>query len=239
MHLPFSRRAALGLLVALAVPGASAAAEEAKFGFSLAGIPVGSMDLSSKTAGNRYDATARLDTSAVVNIFAEFFFDGSSSGTVAADGTVIPQKYQAVSKSPRALRHTDIAWKNGTPVSVSVVPPRSSAPDPAGQGGTLDPVSAGFRLFHDAPPDKICNTTVFIFDGSRRSRLVLQPPVRDGRQLSCAGAFARIEGEAASMADLREFPFSITFRTNDQGVAELQRIEAPTNFGKAVISRSD
>jgi hypothetical protein len=239
MRLPFARPAALGLLAALALAGGASAAENATFSFSLAGIPVGSMSLASKLDGDRYDATARLDTTAVINIFTRFFFDGQATGTLRSDGKVVPGRYKATSQSMRALRHTDIAWKNGVPVSVSVDPPRSSAPDPAAQGGALDPVSAGFRLFREAPPDEVCNTTVFVFDGSRRSRLVLDPPVRNGRQLTCAGKFARVEGEAASMADLREFPFSIAFRINDQGIAQLSRIEAPTNFGKAVVARSD
>jgi hypothetical protein len=239
MRLPPARPVVLGLLAALALAGSASAAENATFRFSLAGIPVGSMSLSSRLDGDHYDAAARLDTTALVNVFAEFFFDGKATGTLRSDGKVVPGRYKATSKSMRALRHTDIAWKNGVPVSVSVNPPRSSAPDPSEQGGALDPVSAGFRLFREAPPDEVCDTTVFVFDGSRRSRLVLQPPVRNGRELTCAGMFARVEGEAASMADLREFPFSIAFRVNEQGVAQLTRIEAPTNFGKAVIARSD
>jgi len=239
MPLPFPRRVVLGLLAALAVAGGPAAAENANFGFSLAGIPIGSMVLASKETGGQYQATARLDTTGVVGMLASFFFDGAANGTLTGDGKVVPSQYKATSKSIRALRHTDIGWKNGVPVSVSVNPPRSSAPDPAEQGGALDPVSAGFRLFRDMPPGEVCNTTVFVFDGSRRSRLVLAPPERNGRQLTCAGKFARVEGEAASMADLREFPFSIGFRVDDQGMAQLTRIEAPTNFGTAVISRAD
>ena len=36
--------------------------------------------------------------------------------------------------------------------------------------------------------------------------------------------------------EAREFPFRLSFTLSD-GLAELQRIEAPTNFGKAVIAR--
>ena len=72
---------------------------------------------------------------------------------------------------PRADRDTDIDWEDGTPVSVSVEPPRESAPDPAAQAGTLDPVSAGFAVLRDRAGRELCDTTVEVFDGSRRSRL--------------------------------------------------------------------
>ncbi len=122
-------------------------------------------------------------------------------------------------------------------MAVSVVPPRSSAPDPETQRGTLDPVSAGFRLLRDAPADEICDTTVDIFDGSRRSRLKLAPPAEKNGDLICAGTYARIEGEAHSASKQREFPFQMTFRTDDAGIARLQRIETRTQFGKAVVER--
>ena len=225
------------LAVALAAGAGKAGATEASFDFTIAGIRVGTLVLDADDDGNNYDATARIDTAGVIGMFADFFFDGSATGTVSGDGTVVPLRYTATSKSPRALRHSLIEWKNGTPVTVSVKPPRSSAPDPADQHGALDPVSAGFRLFRDAPPEDICDTVVYIFDGSRRSRLAFDPPVADGDRLTCAGRYARVEGEPNSIADLREFPFSVVFRRNAEGVAQLQRIEAPTSFGTAVIKR--
>ena len=150
---------------------------------------------------------------------------------------MVPASYTATSKSPRALRHTRIGWENGVPVDVSVVPPREIAPEPAEQGGTLDPVSAGFRLFRTAPAGEVCGVTVDVFDGSRRSRLSLAEPAPEGGALVCDGTFARIEGEAHSMADLREFPFRLVFVPNGGGLYRLERIEAPTNFGQAVLSR--
>ena len=98
-------------------------------------------------------------------------------------------------------------------------------------------MSAGFRLFRTAPAEAVCDATVDVFDGSRRSRLSLARPTRDGEALVCAGTFARIEGEAHSMADLREFPFKLVFVPNGGGLYRLERIEAPTNFGQAVLAR--
>ena len=172
-------------------------------------------------------------------MLTDFFFDGQASGRLASGGEVVPQLFTATSKSPRALRKSRIEWKDGTPVKVSVEPPRNSAPDPAEQGGTLDPVSASLRLLRDAPVSEICNTTVMVYDGSRVSRLKVAAPVEKDGRLVCDGAYARLKGEASSMVGAREFPFSITFGRTADGMATLERIEAPTNFGQAVVARMD
>ena len=224
---------ALGLVVAAALP---ARAEVASFDFSIAGIRIGAMTMESDAEGNSYGARSRIDTAGIVGFFADFFFDGSATGNVSGNGQVVPARYDATSKSPRAERTTAIDWKSGTPIKVSVEPPRSTAPDPAAQGGTLDPVSAGFRLLRTMPAAAVCDTTVRVFDGSRLSQLQLAEPVAAGETLTCAGAFARMEGEAHTMTDLRTFPFELVFRkVGDNAV--LERIEAPTNYGRAVLTR--
>lgn len=224
---------ALGLAVAAALP---ARAEDATFDFSISGIRVGALTMEGATDGGHYSARSRIDTAGIVGVFTDFFFDGRATGSVSQSGRVTPARYGATSKSPRAERTTAIDWKDGTPVSVSVEPPRSTAPDPAQQGGTLDPVSAGFRLLRTMPAGEVCDTTVRVFDGSRLSQLELAKPVADGDTLTCAGAFARVEGEAHSMTSLRRFPFELVFRKVG-GDAVLERIEAPTNYGRAVLSR--
>jgi hypothetical protein len=224
--------AALGLSLALALP---ARAEQALFDFSVAGIRVGSLTMQSEQSGASYAAKSRIDTAGIAGLL-DFFYDGSATGTLAR-GKVVPARFQATSRSPRALRETRIDWKGGTPVAVSVEPPRSTAPDPAAQGGTLDPVSAGFRLLRPVPPADLCSTTIDVFDGSRRSRLKLAAPSEGADGIVCQGTFARIEGESHNLIRGNEFPFRLVFARNGSGLATLERIEAPTSFGQAVISR--
>lgn len=224
---------ALGLALGLALP---ARAEQATFDGSVAGIRVGALVMEATENGGRYDARTRIDTAGVLGFFLEYFFDGRSTGAIDASGRVVPSRYEAQSRSPRALRSSVIEWKNGTPVKVSVEPPRRSAPDPAKQGGTLDPVAGGFRLLRTMPVAEVCNATIRIFDGSRLSQIELAKPVAAGETLTCAGNFARIEGEAQTLTSLRRFPFSLTFRKVG-GDAVLQRIEAPTNYGNVVLNR--
>jgi hypothetical protein len=233
--------AALGIAATavLPLPASRAAASRSNYSFSIAGIRVGAAAFEFEQSGTSYSAATRIDTAGVVGMIADFFFDGQASGRLGTGGKVVPRLFTATSKSPRALRHSRIEWKDGTPVKVSVEPPRDSAPDPAQQGGTLDPVSASLRLLRDAPVSEICDTTVMVYDGSRVSRLRVAPPKEQDGRLVCAGTYARLKGEASSIVGAREFPFSITFGRTGEGMATLERIEAPTNFGQAVVARID
>lgn len=211
---------------------------DATFDFFLSGIRAGELEFTGQNSGGRYTASSTIRSAGMVGIFADFFFDGSATGAVTGSGKVVPERFVSRSRSPRAERDTRIDWQGGTPVTVSVEPPRGSAPDPASQAGTLDPVSAGFALFRDSPAGEICNIRVDVFDGSRRSRLELGAPTpgADG-EITCAGRYARIEGEEHSMSSKRNHGFSLVFRANGDGLARLERIEAPTGFGKAVAER--
>jgi hypothetical protein len=193
--------------------------------------------LRAEQSDSDYSASSRISAAGIASVFADYFFDGKATGSVRRDGQPVPAKFEAESRSPRSDRRTKIDFEDGTPVRVSVEPPRKSAPDPASQGGTLDPVSAGFALLRDAPPDRLCNAAVDIFDGSRRSRLKLGPPVAEDGLIACKGTYARLEGEAHTLSAEREFPFRVVFRENGAGLAELDRIETSTGFGKAVIAR--
>ncbi|MFT3973901.1 MAG: DUF3108 domain-containing protein [Amaricoccus sp.] len=237
--MPLSNRVRGGLVaLAVCLAGASGVpAEAASFSFSVAGLPVGTMAMSSTTSGTSYSATADVDATGLVGFFTSFFFHGKANGTVAADGTVVPAWFQAKSKSSRAVRETTIDWKGGTPTKVTIVPPRDDNADPAEQGGTLDPVSATFRLLRDMPKAQACNVTVDMFDGSRRSRLKVGPAQAKGSTLTCKGTYTRMKGESLGTLDKTSFPFTLTFTVGADGIARAQRIEAPTNFGTAVVAR--
>lgn len=244
MPLPHRRRnlgfGTLALALALAASPPSARAGEAVYNFTIAGIRIGTLSLTTAQDDDGYTAASRIDATGVVGFFADLYFDGASRGQVRPDGTVVPEHFDATSKSMRAARETVIDWRDGTPVSVSVEPPRSTAPEPSAQTGTLDPVSAGFRLLRDAPAGEVCDTTVDVFDGSRRSRLKVGAAEPSDGGLVCEGTYARVEGEAHSLTSSREFPFRLLFRpASTDGMVELARIEAPTGYGKAVLDRRD
>jgi hypothetical protein len=222
----------------LACPGAGrAASDEATFDFYVSGIPVGKMSLATTRTPTAYTSKSRIEAAGVVGMLLTFFYDGRSSGQIAADGTVVPVRFEAHSKTPRTDRRSAIDWQNGTPVSVKVNPPRKKAPDPAKQAGTLDPVSAGFAILRDRPQAELCDETLMVFDGSRLSRLRLDAAKSKGDTITCAGNYARIEGEAHTLSSQREFPFQLVFSKLPNGDGRLERIETDTSFGRAVLER--
>lgn len=229
---------AAGLALTLAAPAARAASEQAVFDLSVSGIRVGQVSLTTETTASGYRAASRIETAGLVGLVTDYFFDGTATGTLSGKAAV-PELYEARSRSPRADRATTVTWKGGTPVSVSVMPPRSSAPEPARQAGTVDPVTAGFRLLGRQPAGTVCGTSLDVFDGSRRSRLVLGKPVASGREITCDGTFARLEGEAHTLSSAREAPFRLVFARAGEDMAEIRRVETSTKFGTAVLQRRD
>lgn len=100
-------------------------------------------------------------------------------------------------------------------------------------------MTAGFRLLGRQPAGAVCDTRIDVFDGSRRSRLVLGKPVAAGREITCEGTFARLEGEAHTLSSAREAPFRLVFARTGEDMAEIRRIETRTKFGTAVLQRRD
>lgn len=230
----------LVLAATLALGGgtAHAASETAMFDFYVAGIKAGEMSLAmSEDDRGAYTARSNIDAAGLVGAFLTFFYHGQSAGKVDSAGKVVPQRFDATSKTLGAERRTKIDWKNGAPANVSVVPPRKNMPDPAEQAGTLDPISAGFVILRDAPPEQLCDRTIMVYDGSRLSRLTLGDRVPADGGFTCVGSYARIKGAAHTLSSQREFPFDLVFATGTDGIAQLRRIETSTSFGRAVLER--
>lgn len=229
--------AALALLAAGAATPAGVAGAQV-FDLAISGIPIGTVTLDSQQSGKDYRASGKITPSALISALTSYSFDGAATGVVDGKGAVRPTRFRADSTSPRAARRTEIEWRDGTPVRVSVVPPRKHAPDPDGVVGALDPVSASYALLRDAPLDRICATSVDVFDGSRRSRLTLARPVAtsDGR-FACAGVYAQLEGERQSFATEAEYPFTLIFAPGEGDMLQLERIETRTRFGPAIVTR--
>jgi hypothetical protein len=237
--MPF-RRLAAGLGLALAVAsGASAplAAEPAHFDISVAGIRAGEITLSASRSGDVYHAGGRLRSTGLIGAVARLRFDGEATGRIDAAGRLVPDRYTASSRSTRSERETEIVFDNGAPVAVRVEPPRDREVDPAEQGGTIDPLSAAYALLLDTSEGAVCNRRVDLFDGSRRSQIAIgSAEDQDGAKV-CNGLYTRVEGDSHSVSDQREWPFRLVFKANGSGTLELDRIETPTRFGLAVVSR--
>jgi hypothetical protein len=226
-----------GLGLAAAVAAGPAAAETSTYDLSISGVHLGTVTLRADLAGSEYRAASKITPNGLVSAVTSYAFDGRARGWVDASGKVSPGTFRAESSSPRAKRKTEIVWQGETPVHVSVVPPRRHAPDPARAVGALDPVSAGFALLRVNAPEAICDTSVDVFDGSRRSRLTVGKAEAANDGYRCAGTYSQLEGEAHSLSNQSSYPFTLTFVPNGAGKVRLERIETRTRFGPAVVAR--
>jgi len=235
--MPFRRSLRASLVAAGLAAAGPAAADSATYSLTLSGIPLGTVTLQSDQSGRDYVAASKITPNGLLSAVTGYSFDGRARGLVDASGKVTPLAFEADSTSPRATRRTEIEWRDGVPTRVSVEPPRKYAADPDRVAGALDPVSAGFALLRDNAPDAICDTSIDVFDGSRRSRLSLGRPQPGPEGVTCAGTYARLEGERHSFSPQAEYPFVLTFTQAGDGRMRLERIETQTRFGTAVVSR--
>ncbi len=223
--------------VIAAGPAAQARADTKVFDLTVSGIPVGTVTIAGEQSGDSYVAQTEIKPTSFVGLLTDYAFAGQASGRINGAGEVEPVRFTAESTSPRATRVTVVEWEGETPVKVSVEPPRKHQPDPSHVIGAIDPVSAGYALLRDAAPDEICNSSIDVFDGSRRSRLTVAGPQSNGEALVCNGLYARVEGEAHSISSQKEYPFRLVYGPSGDGAVRLERIETQTRFGGAVLAR--
>ena len=162
-----------------------------------------------------------------------------STGTVSGNGTVVPATLPGQFQVAAGAQRTEIDWQATAPRSGSRSnPPRNSAPDPAKQGGTLDPISAGLR-----GPLRPAGERRLRHQHRRLRRHApvaagARPPPRPPAPRSPAAAAT--PGSRARRAAWRARASSRSAWSsarNGDGMAELERIETRTNFGRAVLER--
>ena len=206
------RPPALALGLAPRRPALPAAAERGDASTStIAGIRVGAMTLERRAVGRRLHAPRAASTPPGSSACSP-----TSSSTARSTGQRRARRHGGAgrltaptSKSPRAPAHTEIDWKGGAPVEVSVEPPRKHArPTRRSRAARSTRSRPGFAA---APrprrPTSVCDTT-------RRRLRRLAPVAAEARRrrgaggdgIVCAGTYARIEGEAHSMAEPARVP---------------------------------
>ena len=133
-----------------------AAAEQASFTFSIAGIKVGTMTMVSEQTGSSYNATSKINTAGLAGMF-DFFFDGTASGSIAGGG----RRCRRSMSQPRSR-----CGRCGTPdrlarrrASQRVGRAAARVRARAGEAGRhARPGVGGLRAVPDSAKDAICNT---------------------------------------------------------------------------------
>jgi hypothetical protein len=199
----------LATLAALAGLPASAATLNAEYAISLAGLTIGSAQLSASLEGDRY----KMDVQARMTGLAGAITGGQGGATAAGSVSAtrpLPNSYGVLSRTSRDQRTVRLSMRSGNVVSVEIAPPVEEKEDRVQvkeihKRGILDPVSALLVPVPgrgDVVDPAMCNRTLPVFDGAARfdvtlsyaeTRLV-EKPGYSGPVIVCNARYVPVAG---------------------------------------------
>lgn len=229
------------LTFALAAPAAHAdQTDAAVFDISIRGIPTTTLSISGAVKGQNYAASGVLKSSGLLGFLKKIRYDADVSGTLS-NGRFVPDRYHEKADTGKRQSDALMAYKGGVPQVKAYSPPRPPQQgdiDPASQGGTVDPLTALYAVLRDVPLTEACALKVFLFDGRRRSQVVLTSPQTTGEQITCQGEYRRLEGFSdKDMAEKTRFPFALTYQGAGPGMVRVVEISIDTLYGKGRMIR--
>lgn len=224
------------MLAGLAAP---AWAEQAVFDLSIRGLRAGTLSFAGQEAEGQYSVTGRLESAGLVGMVRRVRYDGQAQGTVRA-GRFTPTRYSEAADTGRRQSESVMEYRRGVPQVKVYNPPRelgSGGLDPATQGGTVDPLTALFATLRDVPAGQECNLSLTLFDGKRRSQIMLGAPQPVEGGVACPGEYRRLEGFSADdMAEKSRFPFTVQMVPAGD-MMQVTEVTMESLYGKARLKR--
>jgi hypothetical protein len=204
------RSSILAALLLLPAMGAAAQAENLKvgYGITLAGLPLGTADLSSTFDGGKYRVEVGAKLTGLAGLLTSGKGAANAAGTVAGPQPQ-PASFAVTSRSSREQRTIRMGLTGGAVAALEVVPPVDDKPDrvpvtEAHKRGVVDPVSALVMPFlgKDLNDPANCNRTIPVFDGAARfdvvltyaDRKIVEKPGYKGPVLVCNARYVPIAG---------------------------------------------
>ena len=226
--------------MALALPARADQSDSIEFDLSLRGLSAGRLSVNGRIEGNRYSANGTLKSTGIVGAIRKVRYDAAVAGAVSKN-RFTPFKYSEQADTSKRQSESVMAYKGGVPQVMVYSPPRDPRPgdvNPATQGGTIDPLTALYAVLRDIPESEACTFRAVMFDGKRRSQIVLSSPETGNGGISCAGEYRRLEGFAPDeMAEKTRFPFRLTYGPAEPGRLRVVEVSMDTLYGKGRLKR--
>lgn len=221
-------------------PGHAGPKESAVFDLTLRGLPAGSLSVSGTVTGARYAAAGVLQSGGFLALVKKIRYDARAKGVVR-DGVFTPTRYEEDADTGKRQSQSVMRYENGVPqvkVHKPPKPPRPEDIDPATQGGTVDPLTALYAALRDVPEAEACKLKLFLFDGRRRSQVMLTDPRPVEGGLACTGEYRRLEGfSEKELAEKVRFPFTLHYAPLGNGHLRVVEISMDTLYGKGRLKR--
>lgn len=231
----------IALLLALAATPVPAGERfAARYDFWLGGVHGAEMRVEAEWLGDRFAAAAEMRTTGLLGAIWDGSYRVAAEGRVV-EGRPLPGSFRSESAFGRDRQTVEMDFEDARPVRVAAEPAYRQRPwelDPADQRGTADPLTAGLLLLQPEPAEALCDRSVDIFDGRRRSRITLGAPVRTGDRVACPAVYERIAGFSPKMMRRQtRWDAAVVFAVRPDGRGEVQEISLETGFGLAVVRR--
>lgn len=226
----------LAAFVLWSLAGPVAAQDQIRLDVLFRGLTVAEITLAVRENGAAYALAGRVQATGLAAIFARVRFQMQAEGRMRGD-VPVPRRYAEDVDTGRRASGVELSFAGAVPeILHQNPPPGPEAVPPGDAAGTVDPLSALWRVVRGGAAP--CDWVLPVYDGARRSQLGLGPATGSG-PLSCAGRYTRIGGfPAADLAERREFPFTATYEDRG-GAFVLTEVEATSLLGPIRIVRRD
>lgn len=221
-------------------PAAKGETRQMAFDVSLLGLPVGRMQFAAEERGGAYAVSSSFAASGI-GALARAGFALSAQGRIR-DGALRPLRYDERIDTGRRSSTAQIRYRGGVPrlTGGSVKTEAAADPtalDPAGQGGTVDPLTGLYAAIRDQPRTALCRLDVVIFDGQRRSGISMTGRSDSGDTVTCTGAYTRLAGFSASeMKRQTVYPFTVTYAPGAD-MMQATAVTVRSSYGQAAMVR--
>lgn len=201
--------AALTLLPGLSPTTGSARAqtatgqEELQYVVRGLGLKLGELWVASRSTNSRYRTISRFATTGALRTIAKVRFDLQSEGRWRnSRQQPEPRSYTEDINTGRRQSKANLSYVGGIPrvetsAADQTVETEQETPPPVNpltQRGTIDPATALLLAAGPHPEGRLCDLDQAVFDGARRTRLVLSPPLATEAGFTCRGALIREAG---------------------------------------------
>ncbi len=228
------------LCLAVPAPGAAESQNKAEFVIKIRGITAGIARLTGIEQDGLYAVRAEIESARLVKVFRPFTYRGAARGGLEGR-RLSPVHYEDTANTGRRQSEVVLDYDGGVPRVtryVSTVPNGADSPDPATQGGTLDPLSALYAVLRDAPAADLCDKRLVLFDGRRRSAVILGTAQAAGDGIVCNGEFRRLKGfTQKELSRHRAFPLQVFYTPRSGGMLQAQRVSIQSIYGLATLDR--
>jgi hypothetical protein len=163
---------AMAALCGRIAPAAAAGPVTTRFEmFGFAGLHVLTMRSRTDERAGGYAVSLEYSTSGLAKLFVDMTSLSDVTGRIV-DGVAQPNWFESDSVRDGTARHSRIDYHSDGIVDVAANPPPADPISPKRMRGTVDNLTAYFRLEHQLAETGSCNLTVHVFDGRHAYDLV-------------------------------------------------------------------